>query len=138
MVQRKEADKEPAVSFADDNMSYSSASAVDVLLATDTISTTAAIDYTYPYTVSITNNDLSFFPTSDIYGSSQSPTIINTRNGTVNMDELVDLIEVIKKRLLILTPNFEMHERYPLLKQMYDEYVALERLLSGPDNQGDQ
>lgn len=137
MQKRKEIDSEPAVSFADDNMSYSSASAGDVLL-TDSITTTAAIDYTYPYTVSITNSDLSVFPSAGIYGESLSPTVIKTRNGSVNMDELADLIEVIKKRLLILTPNFEMHERYPLLKQLYDEYVALERLLSGPDNQDDQ
>ena len=52
----------------------------------------------------------------------------------IDIDELADMMATLKKRLLILTPSFEMHEKYPMLKEMYDEYKAMERLLSGPDS----
>lgn len=60
-------------------------------------------------------------------------TTISTAKSTIDLDELADMMETLKKRLLILTPNFEMHEKYPMLKELYDEYKAMERLLSGPD-----
>ncbi len=59
---------------------------------------------------------------------------IHTKSGKkIDVDELAEVVETIKKRLLILTPNFEMHEKYPMLKELYEEYKALERLLGGPD-----
>jgi hypothetical protein len=60
-------------------------------------------------------------------------TTIKTAKSTIDIDELADMMETLKKRLLILTPNFEMHEKYPMLKELYNEYKAMERLLSGPD-----
>lgn len=54
----------------------------------------------------------------------------------INIDELAEVVETIKKRLLILAPNFELHEKYPMLKELYEEYKAMERLLGGPDNEG--
>jgi hypothetical protein len=72
------------------------------------------------------------------YDSSTASTLnastIATAKNTIDLDELADIINVVKKRLLILTPSFEMHEKYPMLKQMYDEYKAMEALLSGPDS----
>lgn len=59
---------------------------------------------------------------------------INTDRSSIDIDELADIIETVKKRLLILTPSFEMHEKYPMLKELYDEYKAMEKLLSGPDS----
>jgi hypothetical protein len=59
---------------------------------------------------------------------------IKTGKSKIDIDELADMMATLKKRLLILTPSFEMHEKYPMLKEMYDEYKAMERLLSGPDN----
>jgi pantoate kinase len=59
---------------------------------------------------------------------------IKFNNKTIDLDELHDVLETVKKRLLILTPNFEMHEKYPMLKEMYNEYLAMERLLGGPDS----
>lgn len=59
---------------------------------------------------------------------------INTDRNSIDIDELADIIETVKKRLLILTPSFEMHEKYPMLKELYDEYKAMEKLLSGPDS----
>ncbi|CAB4241869.1 hypothetical protein UFOVP71_407 [uncultured Caudovirales phage] len=65
------------------------------------------------------------------YGSNQ----IKLGNGkTIDLDELHDVMETLKKRLLILTPNFEQMKKYPMLKELYDEYKAMERLLDGPDN----
>lgn len=60
--------------------------------------------------------------------------ITTNKNTKIDIDELGMLVDVLKKRLLILTPNFEMHEKYPMLKELYDEYKALEALLSGPEN----
>jgi hypothetical protein len=60
--------------------------------------------------------------------------IIKTAKHEIDIDELGDMMATLKKRLLILTPNFEMHEKYPMLKEIYDEYKAMEKLLSGPDN----
>jgi hypothetical protein len=61
-------------------------------------------------------------------------TTIKTARSTIDIDELADMMETLKKRLLILAPNFEMHEKYPMLKELYDEYRAMEALLSGPDS----
>ena len=61
-------------------------------------------------------------------------TTISTAKHTIDIDELAEMMDTLKKRLLILAPNFEKHEKYPMLKQMYDEYKAMEALLSGPDS----
>lgn len=61
-------------------------------------------------------------------------TTIKTAKSTIDIDELADMMETLKKRLLILTPDFEKHEKYPMLKELYNEYKALEALLSGPDS----
>jgi hypothetical protein len=61
-------------------------------------------------------------------------TTIKTAKSTIDIDELADMMETLKKRLLIIAPNFEKHEKYPMLKEMYDEYKAMEALLSGPDS----
>jgi hypothetical protein len=52
---------------------------------------------------------------------------------TIDLNDLADVIETLKKRLLILTPNFEQHEKYPMLKAAYDEYKMLEKLLGDPE-----
>ena len=59
---------------------------------------------------------------------------IKTGKSKIDIDELADMMATLKKRLLILTPSFEMHEKYPMLKEMYDEYKAMEKLLGGPDS----
>jgi hypothetical protein len=61
-------------------------------------------------------------------------TTIKTAKNTIDIDELADMMNILKKRLLILTPKFEMHEKYPMLQEMYNEYKAMEALLSGPDS----
>lgn len=43
--------------------------------------------------------------------------------------EVVDFMRAIKDRLLILTPNFEKHEMFPALKELYDQYRVMEKLM---------
>jgi hypothetical protein len=65
-----------------------------------------------------------------VYGK----TTIKTAKNEIDIDELANMMEVLKKRLLIIAPNFEMHEKYPMLKEMYNEYKAMEKLLGGPES----
>jgi len=65
-----------------------------------------------------------------VYGK----TTIKTAKNEIDIDELADMMTTLKKRLLIIAPNFEMHEKYPMLKEMYNEYKAMEKLLGGPDS----
>lgn len=68
---------------------------------------------------------------SGIHHSIAGVTTITTTSGkTINVDELADTLELIKKRFLVLTDNFEKHEKYPMLKQAYEEYKMLEKLIS--------
>lgn len=109
----------------------------------DTITLTGSQDYNINMTGPITidtgaiNWGSSAYTISSVgangsteYGSNQ----IKLGNGkNIDLDELYDVVETMKKRLLILAPNFEMHEKYPMLKELYNEYKAMEKLLGGPD-----
>jgi hypothetical protein len=53
---------------------------------------------------------------------------------SINLFELVDRIDVIEKRLLILRPDVTMMEQYPVLQGLYDDYKAAEALLSKGNN----
>jgi hypothetical protein len=55
--------------------------------------------------------------------------IIKTNRNKINLDEVADTLQVIKERLLILTPDFELMEQYPTLKDAYDQYKVLEAML---------
>ena len=54
--------------------------------------------------------------------------IIKTKKNEINLDEMATLMETLKERLLILTPNFEKHEKYPALKEAYEHYKLIEAL----------
>lgn len=90
------------------------------------------LTYTNGSTISFANiaSSGALHADTTVYGK----TTIKTTKSTIDIDELADIIDTLKKRLLILAPDFEKHEKYPMLKQMYDEYKAMEALLSGPDN----
>jgi hypothetical protein len=84
-----------------------------------------------------TNGNSFSFGSSDAFNADTteySKNTIKTARSTIDIDELADMMETLKKRLLILTPDFEKHEKYPMLKELYNEYKALEALLSGPDS----
>lgn len=48
---------------------------------------------------------------------------------SISVGEVVDFMDSIKDRLLILTPDFEKHEKFPALKELYDQYRVMERLM---------
>lgn len=60
--------------------------------------------------------------------------MIKTKKNTINLDEMADMMNTLKERLLILTPNFEQHEKYPALKDLYDQYKVMEAMLKEEDN----
>jgi hypothetical protein len=43
--------------------------------------------------------------------------------------ELKERLEVIEKRLMIIHPDKELHEKYPALKEAYEAYRIVERLI---------
>ena len=60
--------------------------------------------------------------------------MIKTKKNTINLDEMAEMMNTLKQRLLILTPNFEQHEKYPALKDLYDQYKVMEAMLKEEDN----
>jgi hypothetical protein len=57
-----------------------------------------------------------------------------SNNRSVSVDDLIDFMEEMKARLLILQPAIESHEHFPALKAAYENYLMVERLCSA-DNQ---
>lgn len=49
----------------------------------------------------------------------------------VSVSELVDLVDTLRQRLCILVPAIEKHEHYPALKEAYENYKLIEKLVSG-------
>lgn len=64
-------------------------------------------------------------------------TVFQGTKSAVSVDEIIDFMDTMKKRLLVLTPMFELHEKYPALKQAYEDYLLIEKLVSGdqPDEE---
>ena len=60
--------------------------------------------------------------------------LIKTKKNTINLDEMAEMMNTLKERLLILTPNFEQHEKYPILKDLYEQYKVVEAMLKEEDN----
>ena len=54
--------------------------------------------------------------------------MIKTKKNTINLDEMARMMDTLKERMLILTPAFEKHEKYPALKEAYDHYKLIEAL----------
>jgi len=59
--------------------------------------------------------------------------MIKTKKNTINLDEMAEMMNTLKERLLILTPNFQLHEHYPALKEAYEHYKVLEAMLAAGD-----
>lgn len=135
------------VEFVFDETSSSGFTAQEISsVLNDTITITGGQDYTMSgQTITLDPGSLNWSTNYTIgigaVGSNGSSNTVYDKdeiklgNGKrIDLEELADVIETMKKRLLILAPNFEMHEKYPMLKELYDEYKAMEKLLSGPDN----
>ena len=82
-------------------------------------------------TFTINTGGLPNYGTVHISGPNPS---ISTDKGKIDLNELSELITVLKERFLIITPNFEKHEKYAALKKAYDHYKLLEAMLSGDEN----
>lgn len=126
---------------AQDTITLNGGSGYDSITFTDlsTITIGGAVGAGSVNTVLGHNGNNSYWSTANINTGLQinqdnGRSYIKTPNHEIDLDELGEMMETLKKRLLILTPSFEMHEKYPMLKELYDEYKALEKLLSGPDN----
>ena len=81
----------------------------------------------YASTVSMSNSILSIMAEGD------GDAMIKTKKNTINLDEMAVMMETVKERLLILTPNFELHEKYPVLKDLYEQYKVVEAMLKEDD-----
>ena len=85
------------------------------------------------FTISSTNT----YQPAHIHISGSDP-IFSTDKGKLHVNELIELVETLKERLLIITPNFEKHEKYAALKKAYDNYKLIEAMISGEDNDNKQ
>lgn len=82
------------------------------------------------YTTSTTNSLWSGLANQPVLTLCGDTPTIKTDRHSLNVDELAEFMNVMKERMLVLTPNFEKHELYPALKQAYDNYKLIERMLS--------
>ena len=67
-----------------------------------------------------------------IHITGTNPTI-STDKGKIELNALIELVDVLKDRLLILTPNFEKMEKYAALKKAYDHYKLMESMIGDED-----
>jgi len=70
------------------------------------------------------NDNYAFAPNSAHVFESEEQQMIN---------DIRAELDLINKRLAILEPNFELNEKFQSLKDLYNEYKAMEKLLTGPD-----
>jgi hypothetical protein len=59
--------------------------------------------------------------------------VISDVNGNNKID-VSEFMQTMKERLCILQPNFEAMKEYPALKDAYDQYLMLEKLLTDHNN----
>ena len=85
---------------------------------------------TYPYITTDVSGGLSNHGTVHISGT--NPTIA-TDKVKIDLNELGELIKILKERFLIITPDFEKHEKYAALKKAYDHYKLIESMI-GEEN----
>lgn len=88
---------------------------------------TLAASSSHTGTISMSTSILSIMAEGD------GDAMIKTKKNTINLDEMAVMMETVKERLLILTPNFELHEKYPVLKDLYEQYKVVEAMLKEED-----
>lgn len=70
-------------------------------------------------------NDAAFSPIDSVITS----TYFEGSDGSmVKASEIVDFVQIMKQRMMILAPAFEKHEKYPELKAAYEHYLVLSKL----------
>jgi hypothetical protein len=82
--------------------------------------------------------------TPSYYIASSYPHINNISQHDITIQYKNEYIEVGKTlkmlmdRLCVIEPNFKLMEKYPALKEAYDNYKLLEALLANEDNTKDE
>lgn len=71
---------------------------------------------------------------TNIHISGPNP-VLTTDQGKIDLNELVEIIKIMRERLLVLVPNFEKHEKYEALKKAYDHYKLIEAIVMGKENE---
>ena len=85
----------------------------------------------YP-TVNVTSTDHTILAGMTDWGddfNSASNSAIQTESLEVNGVDVGEFMESINQRLLILQDDFEKHKKYPALKEAYEQYKLIEKLL---------
>jgi hypothetical protein len=70
------------------------------------------------------------YPSNTITISGNKP-ILSTDKNNINLDELAEMMKIMRERFLIIVPDFEKHEKYEALKKAYDHYKLMEALVTG-------
>jgi len=65
---------------------------------------------------------------ANIKVTGNNPTIHTDKN-SINLDEVADLVKILKERFLVIIPDFEKHEKYAALKKAYDHYKLIEEMV---------
>lgn len=81
------------------------------------------------YTIGTTQP--TYQPNIHISGSNPS---LSTDKDKIDLNELAELMKIMRERLLILVPNFEKHEKYEALKKAYDQYKLIEAMIAGKED----
>lgn len=68
-----------------------------------------------------------------IYVNGEDPTL-KTEKVAINLNELGEMMKIMRERLLILVPDFEKHEKYEALKKAYDHYKLIEAMVMGKED----
>lgn len=70
------------------------------------------------------------------YDADHNITLRPNKSLTIELEDgtkydLVEFMQTMSQRFLILQPNFEAHEKYPALKEAYEHYLTIEALVCG-------
>lgn len=69
----------------------------------------------------------------NIHISGTNP-VLTTDKSKIDLNELAEMMKIMRERLLILVPDFEKHEKYEALKKAYDHYKLIEAMVAGKED----
>lgn len=86
--------------------------------------------YTVPNTTGAGIGGMSYYTTTSPVTSIQSPLVIEYGGTKIDVGQAITML---MERLCIIQPSFELHEKYPALKEAYEAYKSLEALCKSGD-----
>lgn len=87
-----------------------------------------------PYAVASVNSSNLILSTSYASSTTCISAVTLTSTGefvSVEMDEIRDRLSDIEDMLTILQPDIELHEKFPALRNAYEEYLMIRKLING-------